>query len=95
MMIKPLKFASFLLMIMAASQPVQAQQRISPEYRLDRQQMRDMSREVHRPGRDMNPRAEDSFPGAQRNNRMSVEERRALRRQINEANQDIYAPPRR
>ncbi len=41
------------------------------------------------PGPSYNPPPEQRRPG-----RMSPEERRALRRQINEAGQDIYAPRR-
>ena len=94
-MLKKLSIIAVAAAFAASALPAQAQPRVSPEYRLDRQQMRDMSREVQRPGRDVNPRAaDDGFPGGHRGGKMSPDERRALRRQINEANQDIYAPRR-
>ncbi len=62
-----------------------------------RQQQRSIESGEYQSGRRINQeqsRQGDNGDGGRKNGRLSPDERRALRRQINEAGQDIYIPKR-
>ena len=78
-------------MSVAHAGPQRAQQR--PEYSRDADQRRQQRADDRQQPQDEEPRREDEQPQAnegRRNGRMTADERRDLRRQINEAGADIY-----
>lgn len=61
----------------------------------ERDRRQDQRQEMGGQGRSDTQRSNYQVPDQRRVTRMSPEERQALRRQINEAGQDIYVRPRR
>lgn len=94
-MIKPMIKTGMLLLALCAA-PVFAQYNGGGDPRAYRQQERAVNNEAQRQERQGDARINqnpyvDQSGNSQRNGRMSAEDRRALRRQINEASQDIYS----